>query len=88
MASHELKTPLTTLKLHLQRLQGKLETDETPALQSLMRQVSRLNRLVNQMLDVAELTSGALTLDMQALGLGRSPRRWRAIASARLRHTR
>lgn len=56
IASHELKTPLTTLKLHAQSLlRRKVETD--PAVLKLIKQtdlqVSRLNRLVDDMLDVS-----------------------------------
>ncbi|MDY7230276.1 MEDS domain-containing protein [Hyalangium sp. s54d21] len=76
MASHELKTPLTSLKLQLglvkstvggtegelgQRLGGRLQTME--------RQLQRLNVLNSSLLDVTSLDSGRLHLDFQKTDL-------------------
>ena len=83
IASHELKTPLTALQLQLQSvLRGwrqLLRADSSPkpplerftqSLEVSDRQVSRLARLVNDLLDVARITSGRLTLAREELDLG------------------
>jgi PAS domain S-box-containing protein len=71
VASHELNTPLTTLKLQTQlnkRLfQGQGLAAFPPArlerqLDTTLVQVERLGRLVNDMLDVSRISSGKLTL--------------------------
>ncbi|WP_043710015.1 sensor histidine kinase [Corallococcus macrosporus] len=73
IASHELKTPLATLKLRLQRLRP--ETVRQQDLVLMDRQVDRLARLVNQLLDVSELSSGRLSLARMPLELSTLVRR-------------
>jgi signal transduction histidine kinase len=73
MASHELKTPLTTLSLgvhRLTRLQAPSD-DGTAArvLNAISRQTTRLNVLLNNLLDVSRLRSGRLYLDLQEVDL-------------------
>jgi signal transduction histidine kinase len=70
MASHELKTPLTSLKLQLglartamSDAQGELAQKLTPKLQTMERQLSRLNALTGSLLDVTSLSSGKLRLE-------------------------
>jgi PAS domain S-box-containing protein len=64
MASHELKTPLTTLKGSIQLLERKLSrqglTEHLAALSRIERQVNRLNQLVSAMLDVSQIQAGKL----------------------------
>ncbi len=71
IASHELKTPLTSLKMQahlLARLLPRLQRAEVAperidaALQVLNRQIARLAHLVNELLDVTRLNAGRLTL--------------------------
>ncbi|WP_434347077.1 ATP-binding protein [Myxococcus virescens] len=73
IASHELKTPLATLKLRLQRLRP--DTVRQQDLVLMDRQVDRLARLVNQLLDVSELASGRLSLAQVPLELSALVRR-------------
>lgn len=70
IASHELKTPLTSLKLQIQMRKRALDKGErslfTPEKLSRVvndyeRQVNRLNVLVDDMLDIARLHSGKST---------------------------
>lgn len=78
VASHELKTPLTTLRLHIesmQRIMSKAETAD-PALQRMMskleisvHQISQLTALVNGLLDVTRIREGRLALDLEVLDL-------------------
>jgi len=64
MASHELKTPLTSLKGFLSLLQRRLATQEDEkALHYLSRidaQVNKLTKLINDLLDLSELETGQL----------------------------
>ncbi|WP_437973989.1 AAA family ATPase [Sorangium sp. So ce295] len=71
VASHELKTPLTSLKMQahlLARLlprygRGEIAPERIDAaLQVLDRQIARLAHLVNELLDVTRLNAGRLTL--------------------------
>jgi len=74
IASHELKTPLTTLKLQSQIFQRMVEKGDSRAyapdrLNSMMeqtnRQVNRLNRLVDDMLDISRIRTGKLSFKLQ-----------------------
>ncbi|WP_441292538.1 AAA family ATPase [Sorangium sp. KYC3313] len=78
VASHELKTPLTSLKMQahlLARLLPRLQRAEVAperidaALQVLDRQIARLAHLVNELLDVTRLNAGRLTLARAPLDL-------------------
>jgi PAS domain S-box-containing protein len=60
IASHELRTPLTSLQLALQSLQPAPE--ERRAVDVAGRQVDRLCRLVDDLLDVTRLQGGRLDL--------------------------
>ncbi len=71
IASHELKTPLSSLKLHTQGLQRAIARKDPTAFspERVMRlveqtdkQAARLARLVDDMLDVGRLNTGRLTL--------------------------
>jgi PAS domain S-box-containing protein len=73
IASHELKTPLTSLKLYIdallrtagpggdERLRGRLQT--------ILRQSDRMNRLINDMLDVSRITAGRLHFEVEPTDL-------------------
>ena len=77
IASHELKTPLTTLQLQIQGLARKLKSSpEDPVFQGLAarvgtseRQVERLTGLINNLLDISRITAGRLELDLEPLDL-------------------
>ena len=78
IASHELKTPLTTLQLQVQGLIRKIRsgTQESPAetvaarLVTAGRQVERLTGLINNLLDISRITAGRLDLDLEPVDLG------------------
>jgi PAS domain S-box-containing protein len=66
IAAHELKTPLTPLKLHLQALRQHASTGQPlqPArLDKALSQVNRLSGLINDLLDVARIEAGRLELE-------------------------
>lgn len=78
LASHELKTPLTTLKLQNQLRRKTLEKQGiAPFTQEKLnkiivddeRQVDRLTRLVDDMLDITRLNVGKLSLRKEACNL-------------------
>jgi signal transduction histidine kinase len=74
IASHELRTPITTLEIHFQRLiRGKLK-DEVPdrlrnVLERCDRQVRRLESLIDHLLDVSRMSSGGLKLERREVDL-------------------
>ncbi len=82
IAGHELKTPLTSMKLSLQVAERRMrrlvqrETvvaiDLAPSLDHLaqsLRQVARLDRLVNELLDVSRVRVGKLDLHLEPADL-------------------
>ena len=73
IASHELKTPLTPLKLSLQSLERRVAQGQPVELASIVkarRQVERLSGLVNDLLDVSRLELGRLSLTPAPLEVG------------------
>ena len=60
--SHELKTPITAIRAHLENLLDGVEQPEPATLGVMLSQVERLGRLVDQLLDLSRLESGALEL--------------------------
>jgi signal transduction histidine kinase len=78
IASHELKTPLTALKLQVQILQvisGNVRLPEPMAerlprlLEVSDRQINRIDKLVDELLDVTRLNSGKLELAREPVNL-------------------
>jgi PAS domain S-box-containing protein len=77
VASHELKTPLTPLRLKLQAMRRTATSaGETPEAQRMLahldvaeRQVSKLNRLIESLLDVSRISAHKLELDLEDVDL-------------------
>lgn len=68
IASHELKTPMTSIKAYTElterQLQNKGLTEEAELLQRVQKQIDRLNRLINDLLDTTQLGEGRLTYNL------------------------
>jgi signal transduction histidine kinase len=76
LASHELKTPLTSLMLQTQLGQRRQQRGESLPPESVQRvldltarQTQRLSRLVNDMLDISRLSAGKLALEAETFDL-------------------
>jgi PAS domain S-box-containing protein len=66
-AAHELKTPLSVIKAHAQLLLRR--ADPEPGLQVIVRQVDRLTRLVQQILDSSRLRMDNIELHWERIDL-------------------
>jgi signal transduction histidine kinase len=75
IASHELKTPLTVLKAQVQFLRRRLGGEHSTRLDNVSRQVDRVTRLVNQLLDASQLGLEQLPLERAPLDLSALVRR-------------
>lgn len=78
LASHEFKTPLTSLKLQTQLFKRGLEKGEAKFLNSAEvrrlinqseQQIDRLSMLIEDMLDVSRIRNGKLTIQKQYLSI-------------------
>lgn len=70
IAGHELNTPLTALKLQLERLKTA-KPDNVEAIRgALMRQTDRVGRLVRELLDVSRISGGRLLLEPEPFDMG------------------
>jgi signal transduction histidine kinase len=68
IASHELNTPLTSLRLQIQMAQKAMRPLDP---EKLIRQTERLVRLVEDMLDISRIDAGKLRLECAPTDLGR-----------------
>ena len=71
VAGHELKTPLTSLRLHVETLiRESARSETTPKkLLSMLRQAERLTNLIQNLLDVSRIAGGRLTLEPEEVDL-------------------
>lgn len=78
IASHELKTPLTPLKLQVQKLIRNIEGGTHGSIpieklkfiaESSDRQISRLSKLIDNLLDVSRINTGKFTLEKSQFNL-------------------
>lgn len=74
MASHELKTPITSLSAMIQVAQGKLKNSADPFLAQAMEkagvQVKRMTGMINGFLNVSRLESGKIEIIKSAFDIG------------------
>ena len=99
IASHELKTPITSLKLQLHVMQRKLEKqaeligaepepEQVLALQKVDRQVTRLVKIVEQLLDVSRADRKQLVLEREDVDLQELTRSLTERLSSDLSHAK
>lgn len=75
VASHELKTPLTTVQIHVQMLLRSIRRGDADPLVvarklgSAEEQVRRLGKLMDELLDTSRITAGRLELDRRPVRL-------------------
>jgi len=77
IASHELKTPVTTLQLQIQSLIRRAQTEAAAPsaataadrLAAADRQVTRLTKLINELLDISRITGKGLELELENVDL-------------------
>jgi signal transduction histidine kinase len=67
--SHELKTPITAIRAHLENLLDGVEQPAPATLEVMLGQVERLGRLVDQLLDLSRLESGEVPLRLEEIAL-------------------
>jgi PAS domain S-box-containing protein len=97
IASHELKTPLTSLELQVQSLRRLARSHPEVAVsdervrekcEGIVRQAERLTVLINDLLDVGRIASGRLGLAPEPLDLGELVRQVLAAAEETIRRSR
>ncbi|AYZ12548.1 response regulator [Chryseobacterium arthrosphaerae] len=73
IASHELKTPLTSIKAYVQLLERKLKLDkESPEagfVTKVQGQIEKLNTLITDLLDVSKIENGKLKINKKPVNL-------------------
>lgn len=74
VAAHELRTPLTSLKLGFELLaketRGALDPEQQRSLDILSLSIERLSRLARNLLDLASMDAGLLTLVKEPVDVG------------------
>lgn len=84
-ASHELKTPLTTISGYIQIAQ-KLSTLPPNFLQKIEGQVHRLNDIIEDLLNISRIQAGRLNLDFSEVSLNTVVRNSVAAAGVETHH--
>ncbi|MGE8424203.1 MAG: sensor histidine kinase, partial [Sphingobacterium siyangense] len=73
IASHELKTPLTSIKAYMQLLDRKLKLEEESAeakyVTRVQGQVDKLNSLISDLLDLSKIDNGKLLINKKVFSL-------------------
>ncbi len=73
IASHELKTPLTSIKAYIQLLERSLKSSSTEQIKNYIvraqLQVGKLNELISELLDISKIESGELKLNKKTFNI-------------------
>jgi len=67
--SHELKTPISALRAHLENLQDGVEQPDRHTMQVMLQQSERLSRLVEELLDLSRLEAGDVPMELREVDL-------------------
>jgi signal transduction histidine kinase len=68
--SHELKTPISALRAHLENLLDGVEDPNPALIEVMLQQSERLSRLIDQLLDLSRLEAGDVPLEIEPVPLG------------------
>ncbi|MCH5687683.1 hypothetical protein LWM68_27495 [Niabella sp. W65] len=80
IASHELKTPLTTIKGFFQLIKREVSTQTTLGnfVEKAERQLERLTRLIEDLLDVSKINAGKMIYNKESFDFSAlPPTRWK-----------
>lgn len=73
-ASHELRTPLTSMKVHLANLRdgidGAVTADQRESLLRVEANLSRLQSLIDDLLDLSQIEMGQASLQLEPVDIG------------------
>lgn len=72
IASHELQTPLTPLKINLQLVQQKLSVDDFKLkkhIESSIKQVDKISKLIDDLLNVTNINTGKIIINKSKFNL-------------------
>lgn len=73
MASHELKSPITSQKLYIQALKDQMETKSDTTLQHFLNlinsQTDKMTNLINDLLNIAKIRAGKLSMNYTTFSL-------------------
>lgn len=70
LASHELKTPITSMKLQFQMFEKDPDASKiSKVVQTSNKQLNRINRLVDDILDISRLSTGKLSMHFEKCNL-------------------
>jgi len=67
--SHELKTPISALRAHLENLLDGVAEPNPEVLSVMLQQSERLSRLVDQLLELSRLEAGDVPMDLEPVAL-------------------
>ena len=89
--AHELKTPLTIIKGNLDNIDqgfaGEVQPKQKDILEDVFRVISRLSRLINDLLDISKIESGKMELNKEDLDIvalaGEIVKTFEALAGAK-----
>ena len=73
ITSHELRTPLTPMKAQLQMLQdgymGKMNEKQGNSIELILRNLTRLDTLINDILDISRIEAGRIKMFLDSISL-------------------
>jgi PAS domain S-box-containing protein len=74
VTSHELKTPITPIRIEAQRLlkgaMGEINPKQKEGVETILRNINHLNILISDVLDIARLEADKLSLTLNKVQLG------------------
>jgi two-component system sensor histidine kinase VicK len=73
VASHDLRTPVTTMKIYVQLMEEQLQKSgnelQLPYIQKIEQQLNKLNGLIGNLLDVSRMQTGKFHVNVEAVDI-------------------